>query len=284
MNFKAIMFGLTLASLSICPAISFARPDNDEGDACLPISIAPPKYDKMVWNEVFETGKWSPIGINYSRNQDQWPSSDYAVIGFRLGGMATNQAVSGFSLCFANEDNVASWCMRMGGVNKAKTEKYSIDISLLNIINTDFSSFFLGDIPSASDSRRYGSSGIQIGALLGNFALCDYTGVQLAGLINRSEKMYGVQLAGFINVAEDALYGIQIGTINGCERGPGLQIGGINFCNDKTFLQIGGINRCKTLAGIQIGGINSAVAGRGIQIGWANKLGDQISPLINAKF
>jgi hypothetical protein len=68
-------------------------------------------------------------------------------------------------------------------------------------------------------------------------------GVQVAGLVNKTDQLTGVQASGLVNSAND-IKGVQVaGLVNRARRVRGLQIGLFNHTNELHGLQIGLINR-----------------------------------------
>ena len=125
-------------------------------------------------------------------------------------------------------------------------------------------------------------------------------GLQMAGFGNFREfiltygspsyEFTGIQMASVINVA-DAITGAQISFfLNGTQNIKGIQMSGcFNVAEQHCAgLQIGIYNRAKTLKGVQIGVYNRAYSGSGVQIGLVNSFGRDddrlILPLVNLRF
>jgi opacity protein-like surface antigen len=115
------------------------------------------------------------------------------------------------------------------------------------------------------------------------------TGIDLIGLIGRSQYFNGIQLNLLRNDVKDTLNGMQIGCYNSagfCDM-LGLQAG---FWNEsKTFygFQVGLVNLADYSKGFQIGLINRAEGLSGYQIGAINIIRDSkvpFFPIINAGF
>ena len=84
-------------------------------------------------------------------------------------------------------------------------------------------------------------------------------GIQIAGMLNQSDKVYGIQVASIINGAMQEMYGVQVAALGngaGCMRG--LQVGFYNGDKavDMCGIQIGVINTAKRMNGVQIGAFN----------------------------
>lgn len=120
--------------------------------------------------------------------------------------------------------------------------------------------------------RHHDVAGFDIG-LLGNVAVADFDGIQVAGFwnsvgrsdgawqtagfLNRCEcDFHGLQTAGFLNVAESLCEGAQIALANNATDLSGLQIGLWNHTDRGSGVQIGLINSAYSLEGLQIGVIN----------------------------
>ena len=117
-------------------------------------------------------------------------------------------------------------------------------------------------------SGRVGAvTGVEFGSLF-NRVEDKVTGVQFAGLMNKSSGVAGVQFGGLANAA-NTINGIQFaGLVNVTKTVSGIQYAGItNFSDEVSGIQFGGIaNFTKTVTGIQFGGItNLAEKNEGIQ-------------------
>lgn len=159
--------------------------------------------------------------------------------------------------------------------------------------NADVSGIDLG----LGINSSHNFTGIQIAGIMNNAAgdPGDFigTGIQIAGLGNTTDHLYGIQIGGLGNGVTNDATGIQIGLVgNVASTVKGIQIGGLyNFNYGKnssiTGIQIGVFNYSDNVTGIQIGLYNECSDMKGIQVGILNNIEKgrmRLMPIINAKF
>lgn len=115
------------------------------------------------------------------------------------------------------------------------------------------------------------------------------TGIDLLGIIGRSQYFNGIQLNLWHNDVTDTLAGWQIGVYNSTSLGDalGLQTGLWNEANTLYGVQAGIINIADYAEGIQVGLINRTESMHGFQIGLINVIRSSqvpFCPLINIGF
>jgi len=205
-----------------------------------------------------------------------------SIKGIQLGGL---NMVSG-------RDKTESWGLEIAGLNYARDTKYTgIQIGLANIeLNTVMNGLQVSLLNYAEEAN-----GIQL-AIIGNDAVKDFYGVQLAWGLNGGGEMHGymhgIQISGFGNMAGD-VRGLQISVLgNGADDIHGAQAGLFNGARGEMHgVQIGWLNKAKNVHGIQIGVINWCDTLDGVQIGIGNIVTSRYSsggffftPLINVGF
>ena len=87
-----------------------------------------------------------------------------------------------------------------------------------------------------------------------------FTGIQIAGLANRTEGGFrGIQVAAIANFGENLrqMTGLQIALHNTAEMVEGMQLGLVNFATGVVGGQIGLYNRAEIVRGFQIGFANA---------------------------
>jgi hypothetical protein len=145
-------------------------------------------------------------------------------------------------------------------------------------------------------------TGIQIAGIMNNSAPDRYPrdngvtfvkGIQIAGLGNTADNLYGIQLGGFGNGVTHVAVGIQVGLVGNVVTSiKGIQIAGIyNFNYPKNSsvsgIQIGAFNYAENVTGLQIGLLNECINLKGLQIGLINHIVNgrfPFLPIINAQF
>ncbi len=111
-----------------------------------------------------------------------------------------------------------------------------------NISHEDSSGFQIGGLFNISNAHKgfqagglfnidgHESKGVQLAGLF-NIVGKDYSGIEIAGLVNVTRDFKGFQLAGLVNVAGD-FRGIQFGLVNIANECKGLQFGLVNISRD----------------------------------------------------
>lgn len=198
----------------------------------------------------------SPIALSLVRSC-QIPSEGCNILGLRLGlFQGVHRSLAGLDVCLFSAET---------------------DGSLAGL-----------QVAGFSTETRAPSLGIQAAGFFNRSA--SFTGIQIAGLANRTEGGFrGIQVAAIANFGENLrqMTGLQIALHNTAEMVEGMQLGLVNFATGVVGGQIGLYNRAEIVRGFQIGFANACSVLQGIQIGVGNHTdGTEIDwiPLFNLGF
>lgn len=210
-------------------------------------------YDDMQTSRPDADVKVGRLGLLYGRNHD------VSIFDGVLGCAEAEGDGTGLQLSCVNVVDGSEAGIQLGFFANWAGESHH-GIQLAGLFN--FGGFNEGNNHSA---------GIQ---LAGGFNRSrDFSGLQMAFLVNSSRKLRGGQIAAINMPAKNSIRGFQIGLINsGAEDFHGLQMGAVcTGCKHMSGLQLGLITSANELHGAQMGIVNLADDASGLQLGIYNR-------------
>lgn len=165
--------------------------------------------DDRRQSEFATPGSWTPVALGIVPCVEL-PSSDWSVIGLRIGLLASRHAdvlflsVSGLADLATGDVNgieVGGLCNHIGSSSGA----FQV-AGLVNSVDRDFSGLQVAGVYNAVNGHAYGMS---VAPYCRAKAM---DGLQI-GLFNKTDALGGVQI-GVVNFAEDGSCGLQIGVVN----------------------------------------------------------------------
>lgn len=151
---------------------------------------------------------------------------------------------------------------------RSRTSSFDFNLLYGRIGGIDGAQLGLVNVVATEHGRGVGGmKGFELG-VLANFVERQSTGVQVAGLLNRTGSAEGLQLALLANMSAGDLSGAQVAATNIASGDvDGFQAGAVNIAGDLEGVQLGVVNIGKKIRGVTVGAVNVADDVDGVPIG-----------------